>query len=69
MNMLNTTEFFTLKWLNFLVFEFPLNKKKERKKTPWVIYMVVEVTKNGDTSRDREELSEPGIRSSVNRGE
>lgn len=58
-NVLHVTEFFTL--IDFIVCKFHLNNNKERIKNTWIFYVVAEVTKNEDTSRDRE-LSEPGRR-------
>ena len=43
------------------MYKFHLNNNKQRIKNTWIFYVVAEVTKNEDTSRDRE-LSEPGRR-------
>lgn len=68
-NIVNVTQFFTLKWLISSYVNFTSIIIKKRIKNKWIICVVVEVTKNEDISRDREGLSEPGVKLSVNGGE
>lgn len=68
-NIVNVTQFFTLKWLISSYVNFTSIIIKKRIKNTWIICVVVEVTKNEDISRDREGLSEPGVKLSVNGGE
>lgn len=60
---------FHFKIVDFIIRKFHLNNNNKRIKNTWIICVVVEVTKNEDISRDREGLSEPGVKLSVNGGE